>query len=214
MKVGVIDYGVGNLGSVLRALETVGVAPQLLARPEDLREADRLVLPGVGNFRDCVRLLEAGAWPQALREQVLGSGKPLLGICVGMQLLASSSTEGADAEGALETPGLDFVPGRVENLRRLGCGLRVPHVGWNEVTSTPGERGLFVGIPDCTDFYFVHSYAFVPENPADLLATTHYGITIAAAVRRNQVWGTQFHPEKSSRAGFRLLRNFVEAPAC
>jgi glutamine amidotransferase len=138
----------------------------------------------------------------------------LLGVCVGMQLLASYSMEGTGAEASDGVPGLGLIPGRVEHLRTLGCGLRVPHVGWNEVKIAPNTSGLFDGIPDGTDFYFVHSYAFVPDDPAAVLATTDYGVPVTAAVRRGHIWGTQFHPEKSSRAGFRLLRNFVEGHPC
>lgn len=214
MRAGVIDYGVGNLGSVMRALEELRVTPILITRAVDMHATDSLILPGVGNFADCARLLNEGGWSQALRDEVQGAQKPLLGICVGMQLLATSSMEGTDANAPDSTPGLGFVPGRVEHLRTLGCSLRVPHVGWNEVTSCATSGGLFDGIPDGTDFYFVHSYAFVPENPSDVLATTDYGIPVTAAVRRGRIWGTQFHPEKSSRAGFRLLRNFIENPAC
>ncbi len=214
MKVGVIDYGVGNLGSVLRALEELRVAPTLVTRAIDMHAMDCLILPGVGNFSDCARLLNEGGWSEALREEVHGTHKPLLGVCVGMQLLATSSMEGVDATKPDGTFGLDFIPGRVEYLRTLGCGLRVPHVGWNAVTPVNPQGGLFDGIPSGTDFYFVHSYALVPEDPADVLATTDYGIPVTAAVRHGHVWGTQFHPEKSSRAGFRLLRNFIESSPC
>jgi glutamine amidotransferase len=214
MKVGVIDYGVGNLGSVLRALEELRVTPSLITRAMDLHAMDCLVLPGVGNFSDCAAMLERGGWPDALRNEVQGAGKPLLGVCVGMQLLASISMEGVDTTASAGTPGLGFIPGRVEHLRTLGCGLRVPHVGWNAVTPVNSTGGLFHGIPEGTDFYFVHSYAFVPDEPVDVLATTDYGIPVTAAVRRGNVWGTQFHPEKSSRAGFRLLRNFIEGSPC
>jgi imidazole glycerol-phosphate synthase subunit HisH len=212
MRVGVIDYGVGNLGSVLRALEELRVAPVLLNRAVDMHTTDCLILPGVGNFADCAGLLRAGGWVDALKQEVLGNGRPLLGVCVGMQLLADSSTEGA--EDGRVTPGLGFIPGRVEHLRVLGCGLRVPHVGWNGITRSANADHLFGSIPDGTDFYFVHSYAFVPQDRADVLATTDYGMPVTAAVRRGHVWGTQFHPEKSSRAGFRLLRNFITGPAC
>lgn len=212
MKVGVIDYGVGNLGSVMRALQELRVAPVLVNRAIDMRNMDRLVLPGVGNFADCASLLNAGGWMDALREEVGGNRRPLLGICVGMQLLADASTEGtADEQG---TPGLGFVPGWVKHLRVLGCGLRVPHVGWNSISRSGGADPLFDSISDGTDFYFVHSYAFVPQDPADVLATADYGVPIAAAVRRGHVWGTQFHPERSSRAGFRLLHNFVAGGNC
>jgi glutamine amidotransferase len=212
MRVGVVDYGVGNLGSVVRALEELRVAPVLLGGPNDMRATDRLILPGVGNFADCARLLEAGGWTAALHDAVKGCGRPLLGVCVGMQLLADSSTEGV-SEG-LNSPGLGLIPGQVRHLRSFGCTHRVPHVGWNSITRTRADDHLFQAIPDGTDFYFVHSYAFAPEDFDDVLATTDYGVPITAAVRRGHVWGTQFHPEKSSRAGFRLLKNFVEGPMC
>ena len=209
MRVGVIDYGVGNLGSVMRALEELRVAPILVTRAIDMHATDSLILPGVGNFTDCARLLDKGDWKEALRDVVEGERKPLLGVCVGMQLLASYSTEGAGAQERDRTQGLGFIPGRVEHLRTLGCGLRVPHVGWNGVTcKVPG--GLFEGIPDGTDFYFVHSYAFVAEEPVDVLATADYGIPVTTAVRRDRIWGVQFHPEKSHKFGMSLLKNFAD----
>ncbi len=214
MKVGVIDYGVGNLGSVMRSLEELRVQPVLVNRALDLHANDCLILPGVGNFADCVRLLSAGGWQSALLDEVQGHDRPLLGVCVGMQLLADYSTEGADETGGERHPGLGLIPGHVEHLRALGCTHRVPHVGWNAVVSTKGDTGLFQGIPDTTDFYFVHSYAFTPRDPQDVLATTDYGVGVTAAVQRGRVWGTQFHPEKSSRAGMRLLRNFIMGPSC
>jgi len=212
MNVGVIDYGVGNLGSVLRVLEELRVAPVLVNRATDMHATDCLILPGVGNFADCARLLDDGGWTTALRDEVQGYQRPLLGVCVGMQLLADSSTEGA-ADGQ-DTPGLGFIPGQVRHLRSFGCTQRVPHVGWNGITRTRTDDHLFDDIPDGTDFYFVHSYAFAPQDAGDVLATTDYGVPVTAAVRRGHVWGTQFHPEKSSRAGFRLLKNFIEGPTC
>jgi glutamine amidotransferase len=212
MRVGVIDYGVGNLGSVMRALEELRVTPVLINRAVDMHATDCLILPGVGNFADCAHLLNAGGWASALQQEVRGYDRPLLGVCVGMQLLADSSTEGAKDGQA--TPGLGLIPGKVSHLRALGCEMRVPHVGWNGITRSADANHLLDGIPDGTDFYFVHSYAFVPQDSADVLATTDYGVHVTAAVRRGHVWGTQFHPEKSSRAGFRLLRNFITGPVC
>lgn len=212
MKVGVIDYGVGNLGSVMRALEELRVVPVLVGRAIDMHSADCLILPGVGNFADCARLLDEHGWITALRDEVLGYGRPLLGVCLGMQLLADSSTEGAS--NGESVPGLGFVPGQVRHLRSFGCELRIPHVGWNSITRTPCDDRLFDGLPDGIDFYFVHSYAFAVQQACDVLATTDYGVPVTAAVRHGHVWGTQFHPEKSSRAGFRLLRNFIEGPKC
>jgi glutamine amidotransferase len=212
MKVGVIDYGVGNLGSVVRALEVLRVTPLLVNRATEMHAADCLILPGVGNFSDCIRMLEVGQWITALKEEVLGYNKPLLGVCVGMQLLADSSTEGSvNGESMM---GLGFVPGQVKHLGTLGCQLRVPHVGLNAVTSGQVKDTLFYGIPPETDFYFVHSYAFDAQNATDVIATTHHGITVTAAVRRGHVWGTQFHPEKSSKAGFKVLENFIEGTSC
>lgn len=212
MKVGVIDYGVGNLGSVLRALEELRVMPVLITRAVDLHTTNSLILPGVGNFADCVRLLNKGDWVTALREQVVGYKRPLLGVCVGMQLLADSSTEGA-SDGQ-NIPGLGFIPGEVRHMRSLGCEERIPHVGWNSITRAHSDDPLFYGIPNGTDFYFVHSYAFVPKAMSDVLATSNYGVPVTAAIRRDHVWGTQFHPEKSSRAGFRLLSNFIKGAGC
>lgn len=214
MKVGVVDYGVGNIGSIARALDELRVRPVIVDRAADLHVMDCMILPGVGNFSDCASLLRAGGWMSALRDEVLGHGRPLLGVCVGMQLLADSSTEGVDQQSSQSTPGLGLVPGRVKHLRELGCTFRIPHVGWNAVVRTPHAGSLFEGISDGTDFYFVHSYALVADDAQDVLATTDYGTAIPAAVRHGRVWGTQFHPEKSSRAGFRLLGNFIAGPQC
>jgi glutamine amidotransferase len=212
MKVGVINYGVGNLGSVLRAFEDLDATPIIVDRPQDLHLADSLVLPGVGNFADCARILERVGWMAALREEVIGCKRPLLGICLGMQMLADNSTEGAPLGETVA--GLGFIPGNVESLHNLGCNLRVPHVGWNNIRKTNSEEHFLKDIPDGTDFYFVHSYAFKAHNCADVVATCEYGVTITAVVRRGHIWGTQFHPEKSSRAGFRLLNTFLKAPVC
>jgi glutamine amidotransferase len=210
MKVGVIDYGVGNLGSVYRALEELRVSPVLVNRATDLHTNDCLILPGVGNFSDCARLLGDGDWSEALRQEALGNNRPLLGICVGMQLLAEFGMEGTGPASPNGTPGLGLVQGTVQHLSKLGCTLRLPHVGWNQIKNAPTQDALFKGIPDGTDFYFVHSYAFVPTNPLDVIAFVEYGASVPVAVRSGHIWGTQFHPEKSSKAGFRLLRNFIE----
>ena len=187
MNVGVIDYGVGNLGSMMQALEGLRVRPTLITRATDMLAMDSLILPGVGNFSECMRVLIEGSWDQALQDEVQGGGKPLLGVCVGMQLLASWGSEGADYDAPNGTPGLGFIAGRVVHLESLGCDMRTPHIGWNGVTPARTHGGLFDGIPVETDLYFVHSYAFVPEDPTDVLATTDYGIPITAAVRRGNI---------------------------
>jgi glutamine amidotransferase len=207
VKVALINYGMGNLGSVRRTLEDLGVDVVIAEHPARLLDAHRIVLPGVGAFREGMERLRTGDWLEALQRQVVEGGKPLLGICLGMQMLSSSSEE--DGLSA----GLDFVPGRVRLLRSLGCALRIPHVGWNEVNHREGSP-LFDQIPQAMDFYFVHSYAFEVDDPRSLAATTDYGVTVTAAVCRRHVFGTQFHPEKSSKAGRRLLRNFLEFVPC
>jgi glutamine amidotransferase len=208
VKVGIIDYGVGNLGSVVRSLEELRVSPILVDRAAELLANDCLILPGVGNFTDCMEILTRGGWVEAIKDAVKTHDRPLLGICLGMQLLADFGVEGAtDLDGG--TAGLGLIPGRVESFVSRGCSLRVPHVGWNSVTPADSATGLFDGIPDGTDFYFVHSYVFVPQEHTSVLAVCEYDISFATAVGQGNVYGTQFHPEKSSRAGMQLLRNFI-----
>jgi glutamine amidotransferase len=213
MRVGVIDYGVGNLGSVQRAIEELRATPVLVNRPTDLHLNDCLILPGVGSFGDCTKILNSGGWIDAIQTEVLTYNRPLLGICLGMQLLADSSSEGA---GSLDNRprGLGLIPGTVEHIRTIGTTLRVPHIGWNSISFCGERDSLFSEIPEGTDFYFVHSYGFIPQSAADVIASVNYGVDITAAVRRGHVWGTQFHPEKSSKAGFKLLQNFLERPTC
>jgi len=206
MKVAVINYGLGNLGSVRRALEDLGVDAFVADHPGSLFDAERMVLPGVGAFAEGMRRLISGGWLEAIRQQVAG-GKPLLGICLGMQMLAQGGDEGGEAAG------LGLVPGRVVHLESLGCRERIPHVGWNEVSHRSGDP-LFARVPQGTDFYFVHSYAVAKAGPEVVSGEVTYGIAVTAAVRSGNVFGVQFHPEKSSRAGRQVLRNFLDWRPC
>lgn len=208
MRVAIIDYGMGNLGSVTGALTALGVACFIAHDPEQINGADRLVLPGVGSFGDGMTHLAQHGWVDAIRENVLHGGKPLLGICLGMQLLASRGTEFGDWEG------LDLIPGTVRRLDLLGSTERIPHVGWNSIRLRSTTNALFEGLPTGTDFYFVHSFAFQAAEPGDVLAEVDYGVPFSAAIARGAIFGTQFHPEKSSKAGARLLRNFLSLPIC
>lgn len=207
MKIGIIDYGMGNLGSVSRALAAVGARPVISDRPDELREVDRLVLPGVGSFSAGMSHLEERGWPNAIRTMV-ADGKPLLGICLGMHLLADTGTEGGQRRG------LGIIPGVVKRLDAFGCEERIPHAGWNNVRLDQRGGALFAGIPTGTDFYFVHSYAFEAADPADVLGEITYGSPLTAIIGRGHVFGTQFHPEKSSKGGLCLLKNFLEFPVC
>lgn len=215
MKVGIINYGVGNLGSIGYALCQQRAEPIIIDRPVDLIYADCLILPGVGNFSDCAARLDQGGWTSAVRDIALQGLCPLLGICVGMQLLADMGTEGIDGSGSRGTQGLGLIPGTVQHLSTLGCSMHVPHVGWNEVRfKNKYVDSIFHGMPERTDFYFAHSYAFVASDDRDIIAVTDHGIPVTAAIRRGNVWGTQFHPEKSSLAGYRLLQNFITSSLC
>ena len=207
MKVAIINYGMGNLGSVRRAFEDIGAEAYIAKHPAALCDANRVVLPGVGSFAEGMRCLIDAGWVDALHNVVTQQRKPLLGICLGMQMLASASHEGGLSAG------LGFVPGQVQRLDTLGCKLRIPHVGWNEVRYKTNDA-IFNKIPDSSDFYFVHSYAFVPENDAHLLATAPYDCDVAAVIRNDNVFGCQFHPEKSSKAGRQLLKNFMGYLPC
>lgn len=207
MKVGIVNYGMGNLGSVRRAFEDLGPQVFVATHPAALYEADRIVLPGVGAFSQGMDRLQAGGWCEVLRALAQDQQRPLLGICLGMQMLATTGDEGGGH------PGLSLIGGRIRRLDVLGCELRIPHIGWNDLTFA-GNDPLFARIPQGSDFYFVHSFAFDAHDESDVIARTDYGVPIVAAVRHRHVFGTQFHPEKSSKAGRQVLQNFLDYPSC
>lgn len=203
MTVLLVDYGMGNLASARRSLEECGGRVLVSDSPSAIACADRILVPGVGAFPLAMQRLRERGWVEELRKAVLVDHLPLLGVCLGMQLLAD---EGDEVE---VTQGLGLVRGRIERILPETPDERVPHVGWNEVK----HRGapLFDKIPDGADFYFVHSYRFVPAHCDSILATVPYAGQTVAAVGNGNVVGVQFHPEKSSRVGFQLLRNFLSA---
>ncbi len=213
MTVLVVDYGSGNLRSAAKALEhasrEAGSAARVVVSddPRAVAGADRIVLPGVGAFADCKAGLEAlPGMIEALEAAVVDGGRPFLGICVGMQLLATRGLE----HGV--TPGLGWIPGEVVALAQedaSGQPLDIPHMGWNDLAWRGTPHPLLAGLEAGSHMYFVHGYYFVPENPAPVVATVAYGQEIAAMVARDNIAGTQFHPEKSQRAGLRLLANFL-----
>jgi len=195
--VAVLDYGVGNLHSATKALDRAGADVRVVATVEAAAGAAGLVVPGVGAYGACLSGLASAGGTAAVAGWLEG-GRPLLGICVGMQLLFEASEEGPVGDG------VGVVPGRI---RRLTGPVKVPHIGWDEVTVRPGSR-LLAGLGDGTRFYFVHSYAPEADGPA-VAATCDYGGRFGAAVEHGNLFGTQFHPEKSGRAGLALLANFV-----
>ena len=195
----IIDYGMGNLRSVEKALETVGGHPVISGDREVVRTSQRLILPGVGAFGDAMLNLKRTDLEAAVREAV-EKGTPLLGLCLGLELLFSESEEFGRHEG------LNLIPGKVKKFEEPD--LRVPHVGWNQIESLRPDP-LLEGIKDGAYFYFVHSFYVEPDNPEDALAWTQYGSRFCSIARRGNVWGAQFHPEKSQDAGKQLLRNFL-----
>jgi glutamine amidotransferase len=195
--VAVLDYGVGNLHSAAKALDRAGAEVRVVPTVEQASGAAGLVVPGVGAYGACLNGLGTAGGAAAVAGWLTG-GRPLLGICVGMQLLFEASEEGP------VTDGVGVLPGKI---RRLTGQVKIPHIGWNEVSPRPGSR-LFAGLGDGTRFYFVHSYAPEPDGGA-VAAVCDYGGRFAAAVEHGNLFGTQFHPEKSGRAGLTLLANFV-----
>lgn len=196
--IAVIDYGAGNLKSVTKALDHLGYANTIVSRPEELELADGMILPGVGAFPMCMAALRKSGMDQAILQQA--GKKPLLGICLGMQMLLDSSTEmGGDQ-------GLGLIPGTVE---RIETNLKLPHIGWNSLRIV-NANPLTAGLLDGDYVYFVHSFCAKVKNPEDLALTTDYGTTVTAMIARGNVFGCQFHPEKSGPVGMTILRNFGE----
>ena len=210
MTTAIIDYGSGNLRSAAKAFERAAAEEGLhgaivvTSRPEEVAAAERIVLPGVGAFADCRRGLAAvPGLEAALVEAVIARGRPFLGICVGMQLMAERGRE-------FETvAGLGWLAGEVVPLAPSDLSLKIPHMGWNEL-SPRSAHPVLAGLPAGTHAYFVHSYHFRPAHAADCLAESDYGGPLAAAVGRDNLIGTQFHPEKSQMAGLRLIANFLQ----
>lgn len=200
--IGLVDIGLGNLGSLGQAVFSQGWDPVRLQNPDQVDEdITHLILPGVGSFYEASRRLHNSGWSEALKA-FASKGSPLLGICLGMQLLASIGTEGGQSKG------LGIIPGRVERLPEEKK-LRLPHVGWNEVHFTQGNNHpILQNIASDVDFYFVHSYRFIVDDEAHVLGTTPFDAPFASIVAFNNVIGFQFHPEKSQTNGLRLLDNF------
>jgi glutamine amidotransferase len=199
--IGILDYGAGNLASVRNAFAQLGLEVAVFDHPEQIWNFDRIILPGVGSFRLAMQTLKSAGWPDALRSYAV-SGQPMLGICLGMQLLFDKGYEHG------ETPGLGLIPGEVV-LMTPEPPYKVPHVGWNSLTHVR-QHPLFKGIKGHVDFYFVHSYRCIPSEPANVVAMCDYAGEFIAVVSRANVIGMQFHPEKSQPAGLRILENFAE----
>ena len=198
--IAIIDYGVGNLHNLKNAFDFQGLEAEIAADPARLEQASHVVLPGVGAFRPAMECLRQANMEQAVRQSV-ASGKPFLGICVGMELMFEESEEDGLHEG------LGLIGGRVVRFAAAGC--KIPQIGWNQV-SFQREDPLLQEVPDGSYFYFVHSYHAILNDQGDALGLSDYGATFPAIVQRGNMWGMQFHPEKSQNPGLRLLRNFAD----
>lgn len=200
----IVDYGMGNILSVRSALAYLGAEPVVSADPAVVACAEKLILPGVGSFRRAMESLRTTGLDAALLDAVRDRGVPLLGICLGMQLLGTVGTEDG------ETEGLGLIAQRVDAFtpEELG-GRKIPHIGFSPVRADPDSR-LFRGLPPEADFYFVHSYRMPPAIPGTVVSCCHHGIPFAAAVEKGNVFGAQFHPEKSQTNGLLLLNNFLK----
>ena len=200
--IGIINYGTGNIRSVTNAVTYCTDQPVMVVdRPGDLDACSKLILPGVGAFGKAMAQIREKGFDSAIQEQVK-KGKYVLGICLGMQLLAGESHEFGSCAG------LDLIPGEIRALDRGSKDLRIPHMGWNHIDINTLDP-IFHGISNQTDFYFAHSYCFDPENTGHVLAKTGYGIEFASVIGKDNVYGVQFHPEKSQGAGLALINNFV-----
>jgi len=207
-RIGIVDYGCGNIRSLFNAFLATGAKADLVSSPDALNDYDKLVLPGVGAFERAFCLLKDGFFIEAL-EHKKKQGMPILGICLGMQLLCSDSDEVHNVEKQPYAKGLGWIDASVRHFSKLTTSdQKVPHMGWNEIYFREDEA-LFDGIETGSDVYFVHSHAVTCDQPEHVLATCSYGLEFAAAVKKDNVLGCQFHPEKSHKLGLKIIQNFV-----
>jgi glutamine amidotransferase len=196
----IIDYGLGNIRAFVNVYRRLDIAVRVASEPTDVETAERIILPGVGAFDHAMALLQKSGMRESL--DAAAGRVPVLGICVGMQILAGESEEG-------KLPGLGWIDGAVRKFDAARARIQLPHMGWNDVKPRT-QGGLFAGLEEGARFYFLHSYYFACNDTADELAQTQYGVAFASAVHKTNIYGVQFHPEKSHHFGVRLLKNFAE----
>lgn len=204
--IAIIDYKMGNVGSIQNMLKKLGARSEITDNPDSILAADKIILPGVGNFDHGVKKLRKHGMTSILEKKVLENATPLLGICLGMQLLTEGSDEGSEA-------GLGWIRGKALEFNFSKMNIKqskIPHMGWNSVEIQNENRLLEHLNTEDTRFYFVHKYRVQCDHRADVLATSHYGITFDSIINKKNIYGTQFHPEKSHKFGLQLLRNFLE----
>lgn len=203
MKVAIINYKMGNTRSISNAIEYLGYSVNIIDNPLELKMFNSYILPGVGAYGEAMNNLKSQGWVEAMYEEIIIKRKPLLGICLGMQLLSSVGTESGNHKG------LDWIKGITKSLDSQNQNLRIPHIGWNDVEFN-SMNGLYKGLNTTKTFYFVHSYYFQPYNKQAISGMCNYGINFPASIEYNNIFGTQYHPEKSHKVGLAVLLNFLK----
>tara|TARA_A100001388_G_C28751458_1_gene492424 strand:- start:879 stop:1505 length:627 start_codon:yes stop_codon:yes gene_type:complete len=202
-KIKIIDTGLGNINSISKCIQFLNYDFQIVDDPLLLEEDCKIIFPGVGSFNHAMNILDSKGWTQSLRQQVMKNKNFFLGICLGMHLMATKGYENDE-----ECEGLNFINAEVQNLKNLGCKNKIPHTGWNGII-IKNHNSVLNNISSVSDFYFNHSCAFVPDNKDMIVSTTFHEIEFASIVNYNNIYGMQFHPEKSGEAGKKLLKNFL-----
>ena len=202
--VSIINYGLGNIRSVEKAVLNLGHKAKVISYPKDLEDYEKIILPGVGSFKNAMHLLNSQGWTEEIKKNVIEKKKNIFGICLGMQLLGSSSEEFGYSEG------FNFIKGKIKYLNTLGCKEKLPQIGWNSI-QIKKEHEYLKNIETNTDFYFVNSLVFDTEEISTIIAESTYGAKFTSIIAKDNIFGTQFHPEKSSKAGLKILENFLNA---
>lgn len=204
IKVAIINYGIGNIRSLYNSLKKIEIEAEIITDPETIYKFDKVFLPGVGSYKDAIEKIKKIGWDKAIKNFSSNQNKSLFGICVGMQILSTYGYEHGISNG------LDIIKGEILRMDEHGCGLKLPHIGWNNI-KVLNKNLLTENLNNEDNFYFVNSYSFKAVNSNELIATTSYGIEFPSIINKQNVFGTQFHPEKSSKAGIQILKNFINA---
>ncbi len=204
IRVAIINYGIGNIRSLYNSLKRIEVEAEIITDPDSINKFDKIFLPGVGSYKDAIEKIKNIGWDKAIKNFSSNQNKSLFGICVGMQILSTCGYEYGKSNG------LNIIKGEVLRMNKLGCDLKLPHIGWNNIKIL-NQNLITENLNNEANFYFVNSYSFKIDNSKELIATTSYGIEFPSIINKQNVFGTQFHPEKSSKAGMQILKNFINA---
>lgn len=203
-KIAIINYGIGNIRSLYNSLKKIEIDAEIILNPELIYNFNKVFLPGVGSYKDAINRIKKFGWEKPIKKFSCDKNKKLFGICVGMQILSTYGLEHGKSEG------LNIIEGEVEHMYKQGCDLKLPHIGWNNIKILKNNL-ITENISNESNFYFVNSYSYKLMSSNRLIATTNYGIEFPSIINSQNIFGTQFHPEKSSKAGIQILKNFINA---